>query len=226
MSVERSCSLRAANATLRAVVKVAFIGAGSIEFTRNVVTDLCGYPELGRGPALRAARHQPGAAGVRRGADPRDRRADRRGRAGQRVGRARAGAGRRPLRHQRGAGRRVRLDARGLRDPGPVRRAADDRRHARASAGYSAACGRSRSSPRWRRTCSATARSAYLLNYSNPMAMLPWAVYAGTGFRNVFGLCHSVRDTHAFLAGLVGADPARRPVRHRGLQPSGVRAAV
>jgi alpha-galactosidase len=49
---------------------------------------------------------------------------------------------------------------------------------------------------------------AYLLNYSNPMAMLPWAVYAGTGFTNVYGLCHSVRDTHAFLAGLVGANPA------------------
>ena len=25
---------------------MAFIGAGSVEFTRNVVTDLCGYPEL------------------------------------------------------------------------------------------------------------------------------------------------------------------------------------
>ncbi len=25
---------------------VAFIGAGSVEFTRNVVTDLCGYPEF------------------------------------------------------------------------------------------------------------------------------------------------------------------------------------
>ena len=25
---------------------MAFIGAGSIEFTRNVVTDLCSYPEL------------------------------------------------------------------------------------------------------------------------------------------------------------------------------------
>jgi alpha-galactosidase len=49
---------------------------------------------------------------------------------------------------------------------------------------------------------------AYLLNYSNPMAMLPWAVYAGTGFSNVYGLCHSVRDTHAFLASLVGVDPA------------------
>lgn len=38
--------------------------------------------------------------------------------------------------------------------------------------------------------------------------MLPWAVYAGTDFSNVYGLCHSVRDTHAFLTGLVGADPA------------------
>src|SRR3954453_22253384 len=28
------------------MVKVAFIGAGSVEFTRNVVTDLCGFPEL------------------------------------------------------------------------------------------------------------------------------------------------------------------------------------
>ena len=49
---------------------------------------------------------------------------------------------------------------------------------------------------------------AFLLNYTNPMAMLPWAVYEGTPLRNVFGLCHSVRDTHAFLAGLVGLDPA------------------
>src|SRR5215472_8719878 len=30
----------------RAVIKVAFIGAGSVELTRNVVTDLCGYPEF------------------------------------------------------------------------------------------------------------------------------------------------------------------------------------
>ena len=28
------------------MIKVAFIGAGSIEFTRNVVTDLCSFPEL------------------------------------------------------------------------------------------------------------------------------------------------------------------------------------
>jgi alpha-galactosidase len=50
---------------------------------------------------------------------------------------------------------------------------------------------------------------AYLLSYSNPMAMLPWAAYAGTGLRRVYGLCHSVRDTQTFLTSLVGADPDR-----------------
>ena len=35
------------NGTLTSVtITVAFIGAGSVEFTRNVVTDLCGYPEF------------------------------------------------------------------------------------------------------------------------------------------------------------------------------------
>jgi alpha-galactosidase len=45
---------------------------------------------------------------------------------------------------------------------------------------------------------------ALLLNYTNPMAMVPWGVYAGSPFTNVVGVCHSVRDTHAFLAELVG----------------------
>src|SRR5437899_4758815 len=43
---------------------------------------------------------------------------------------------------------------------------------------------------------------AYLLSYSNPMAMLPWAAYEGAGFERVYGLCHSVRDTQAFLTQL------------------------
>jgi alpha-galactosidase len=48
------------------------------------------------------------------------------------------------------------------------------------------------------------APDALLLNYTNPMAMVPWAVYAGTPFTNVVGVCHSVRDTHEFLAATVG----------------------
>jgi alpha-galactosidase len=49
---------------------------------------------------------------------------------------------------------------------------------------------------------------AYLLNYTNPMAMIPWAVYEATPFERVFGLCHSVRDTHAHLARLLQLEVA------------------
>ncbi|MGE5459774.1 MAG: alpha-glucosidase/alpha-galactosidase, partial [Solirubrobacterales bacterium] len=45
---------------------------------------------------------------------------------------------------------------------------------------------------------------ALLLNYTNPMAMVPWGVYAGSAFSRVVGVCHSVRDTHHFLARTVG----------------------
>ncbi|HXY73196.1 MAG TPA: alpha-glucosidase/alpha-galactosidase, partial [Actinomycetota bacterium] len=45
---------------------------------------------------------------------------------------------------------------------------------------------------------------ALLLNYTNPMAMVPWGVYAGSPHQRVFGLCHSVRFTHWFLARTVG----------------------
>jgi alpha-galactosidase len=44
---------------------------------------------------------------------------------------------------------------------------------------------------------------AWLLNYTNPMAMLCWATYAGTPLRRIVGLCHSVQNTTAQLAELV-----------------------
>jgi alpha-galactosidase len=45
---------------------------------------------------------------------------------------------------------------------------------------------------------------AWLLNYTNPMAMLCWLVYAGTPTSRVVGLCHSVQFTVEELARLVG----------------------
>jgi alpha-galactosidase len=45
---------------------------------------------------------------------------------------------------------------------------------------------------------------AWLLNYTNPMAMLCWLVYGGTPTRNVVGLCHSIQFTTQDLANLVG----------------------
>jgi alpha-galactosidase len=48
---------------------------------------------------------------------------------------------------------------------------------------------------------------AWLLNYTNPMAMLCWLVYGGTPTQNVVGLCHSVQATTRDLAELVGVPP-------------------
>ncbi|MFI5915559.1 alpha-galactosidase [Dactylosporangium sp. NPDC051541] len=45
---------------------------------------------------------------------------------------------------------------------------------------------------------------ALLLNYTNPMTMIPRAVYEGSPFTQVVGLCHSVRDTEGRLARLAG----------------------
>ena len=40
-----------------------------------------------------------------------------------------------------------------------------------------------------------SARTRWLLNYTNPMAMLCWATYAGGRMQKVVGLCHSVQYT-------------------------------
>jgi alpha-galactosidase len=47
---------------------------------------------------------------------------------------------------------------------------------------------------------------AWCLSYTDPMAMTTWAVRAATPFRRLAGLCHAVRDTHAMLAEAVGRD--------------------
>src|SRR4051812_49403732 len=44
----------------------------------------------------------------------------------------------------------------------------------------------------------------WLLSYSNPMSMVPRAVYEGSPFTRVVGLCHSVRDTQRRVAEIVG----------------------
>jgi alpha-galactosidase len=44
---------------------------------------------------------------------------------------------------------------------------------------------------------------AWLLNYTNPMAMLCWAVYDGSPIDRIVGLCHSVQHTTRRLAELV-----------------------
>jgi alpha-galactosidase len=189
------------------VIKVAFIGAGSVEFTRSVVTDLCGFPELHGQLELSLQDISP----------PRLEHAE----ALVRKIVAQTGAGvtvtasaSRPQaldgasyvinEVQAGGYAATRLDFDIPASYG-VRQTIGD------TLGIGGIFRGLRTIPVV--TGIATdmlshCPDAYLLNYSNPMAMLPWAVYSGTEFRKVYGLCHSVRDTHAFLAGLVGLDVA------------------
>jgi alpha-galactosidase len=188
------------------MVKVAFIGAGSVEFTRNVVTDLCAFPELHDG--LELTLHDIDA---------------------ERLGHAQTMAER--ISTQTGAGATVssHLDRLSALDGADyvvneiqVGGYAATRRDFDIPAGYGVrqTIGDTlgiggifrglRTIPVLMGIGDDMARAcpdAYLLNYSNPMAMLPWAVYAGTPFDRVLGLCHSVRDTHQFLCELVGLQP-------------------
>ncbi len=49
---------------------------------------------------------------------------------------------------------------------------------------------------------------AWLLNYTNPMAMLCWMTYEGTPTTQIVGLCHSVQNTTRQLAEIAGVPPA------------------
>ena len=185
------------------MVKVAFIGAGSVEFTRNVVTDLCSFGEL-HGD-LELALHDIDA---------------------ERLGYADALAKRISL--QTGAGAKItssidRLTAvegadyvvneiqvggyRATRTDFDIPSRYGVRQTIADTIGIGGIFRGLRTIPVLTQIgddLAKVAPEAYLLNYSNPMAMLPWAVYAGSPFDRVVGLCHSVRDTHGFLAGLVG----------------------
>src|SRR5579863_2446101 len=202
-SLARSC----AKCDTAGVVKVAFIGAGSVEFTRNVVTDLCGYPELAGG--LDLALHDVSAERLAHARTLAERIVAQSGaRATVTASADRhavlAGAGYVINEIQVGGYDATRLDFDIPARYGVRQTIAD-------TLGIGGIFRGLRTIPvvtAIGRDMAELCPDAYLLNYTNPMAMLPWAVYAGTPFSNVFGLCHSVRDTHAFLAGLVGLDRA------------------
>jgi alpha-galactosidase len=192
----------------RAVIKVTFVGAGSIEFTRNVVTDLCSYPEFTGRLQLALYDISPG------------RLAHAERLATRIAGQTGCGAEISATADRREALRGASYVINEVQVGGyPATRADFDipaRYGVRQTIGDTLGIGGIFRGLRTIPVVLALARDmldvcpgAYLLSYSNPMAMLPWAVYAGTPFTRVYGLCHSVRDTQAFLTGLVGAAPDR-----------------
>ncbi|WP_308467096.1 alpha-galactosidase [Rathayibacter soli] len=185
------------------MIKVAFIGAGSVQFTRNVITDLCSYEELHGN--IEFSLHDIDS---------------------ERLAYAEALVNR--INVQSGAGAKVTSSI----TRAPAIAGADYVVNEIQVGGYDATRKDFDIPARYgvRQTISDTigiggifrglrtipvllgigedlakeAPDSYFLNYSNPMAMLPWAVYAGSPFERVVGLCHSVRNTHDLLAGLVG----------------------
>src|SRR5437016_2071898 len=189
-------------------ITVAFIGAGSVEFTRNVVTDLCGYPEF-RGD-LHFALYDINAERLAH-AERLARRISEQSGAGATVtatlDRREALAGARYVINevQVGGYAATRADF-DIPARYGVRQTIGD------TLGIGGIFRGLRAIPvtvALARDMAEVCPDAYLLSYSNPMAMLPWAVYEGSAFTRVFGLCHSVRDTQAFLTQLTGADPER-----------------
>jgi len=185
------------------MIRVTIIGAGSVEFTRNVVADLCSFPELEGQVTMalhdidpdRLAYAERAAASIVR-----------RTGAGHRV---EASAERRPAVEgadyvineiQVGGYRHTLMDFEIPKKYG-VRQTIGD------TIGIGGIFRGLRTIPvavGIGNDLHELAPDALLLNYTNPMAMVPWAVYEGTPFTNVVGVCHSVRDTHAFLARTVG----------------------
>src|SRR5689334_8689385 len=182
--------------------KIAFIGAGSVEFTRNLVGDILAFGELADAEiALHDidAERLETAAGIARlvgrglGVEPRvtaslDRRAALDG-ASYVINSVQVGgleATRRdyevPLRY---GVRQTIGDTLGI---GGIVRAL---RTAPVMLGIGS-------------DMAELCPGAWLLNYTNPMAMLCWITYAGTPTSRVVGLCHSVQHTTRQLAGIVG----------------------
>ncbi|MBB4920552.1 alpha-glucosidase/alpha-galactosidase [Streptosporangium saharense] len=184
------------------MARIVFIGAGSVEFTKNVLSDILTFPELGDSTLVL---HDINA---------------------ERLATAEAMAGWMVAKLGLGAKVEVHLDRRAAVD------GADYVINEIAVGGYEATRVDFEIPRRYglRQTIADTlgiggifralrtipvmvglgndlaelAPQSLLLNYTNPMAMIPRAVYQGTPFKNVFGLCHSVRDTQARLASLVG----------------------
>jgi alpha-galactosidase len=184
------------------MTKITFIGAGSVEFSRNLLSDLLTSPDLGPltislhdidGERLGTAAKMARWIGARTGADLR---------VEAHLGRRAAleGADYVVNEIQVGGYRATRVDFdvparfglrqtiadtigiggifRGLRTIPVVVGIADD--------------------------MAEVCPEALLLNYTNPMAMMPWAIQRASRFQRVVGLCDSVRNTQEFLAEVVG----------------------
>jgi alpha-galactosidase len=197
--------------------KIAIVGAGSVEFTRAIVADLSSWPEL-RG-AFEIALHDIDAerlAYAERAARSLVERTDARHRVTAHPDRRSAfeGASYMINEIQVGGYAATRTDFDVPRGYGLRQTIAD-------TIGIGGIMRGLRTIPvivAMAEEMAELCPDALILNYTNPMAMVPWGVWAGSRWpaERTVGVCHSVRDTHAFLARTVGLPEERVAFRTAG----------
>jgi alpha-galactosidase len=199
------------------MVKIAIIGAGSVEFTRNILTDLCSAPDLAG--TLEFALHDIDAERLAYAE-----------RAGHQVV-ERLDAGHVVTAH---ADRKTAFDGAdylineiqvggygATRTDFDIPRRYGVRQTIADMIGIGGIMRGLRTIPvmiEMGEEMAGLCPDGLLLNYTNPMAMVPWGIWAGSRWpaAQTIGVCHSVRDTHAFLARLVGVPQDRITFRTAG----------
>jgi alpha-galactosidase len=193
------------------MTRIAFIGAGSVEFTRNLLGDVLSFPELADaeivlhdideerlGTAAAMARWTSDTLGARaRLSTTTDRR------------RALDGADFAINTIEVGGIAATRLDFEIPKKYGLRQTIAD-------TSGVGAVFRALRTIPIMLGIADDMAElcpSAWMLNYTNPMAMNCWAWYGGSPHQNIVGLCHSIQNTSRQVAEYVGV-PAEEITFH------------
>jgi len=187
------------------MTRVAFIGAGSVEFTRNLLGDIFSFPELADAEivlhdideerlatAEAMARWTSDALGAR-------------GRISTTTDRRRAldGADFAVNVIQVGGHAATLLDFEIPKKYGLRQTIAD-------TSGVGAVLRALRTIPVMLGIADDMAElcpDAWMLNYTNPMAMNCWAWYQGSLHQNIVGLCHSIQNTSRQVAEYVGVPP-------------------
>jgi alpha-galactosidase len=187
------------------MTRIAFIGAGSVEFTRNLLGDIYSFPELADAEivlhdideerlatAEAMARWTSGALGAA-------------GRISTTTDRRRAldGADFAVNTIQVGGHAATLLDFEIPKKYGLRQTIAD-------TSGVGAVFRALRTIPVMLGIADDMAElcpDAWMLNYTNPMAMNCWAWYDGSLHQNVVGLCHSIQNTSRQVAEYVGVPP-------------------
>ena len=198
------------------MTRIAFIGAGSVEFTRNLLGDIFSFPELAGAEVVLHDIDEERLATAEAMARWTNDTLGAHARIGATVDRRRAldGADFAVNVIQVGGHAATLLDFEIPRKYGLRQTIAD-------TSGVGAVFRALRTIPVMLGIADDMAElcpGAWMLNYANPMAMNCWAWYAGSQHQNIVGLCHSIQNTSHQVTAAISSTNQLAPGRERRRQ--------